>query len=392
MTNSSLALCAITSPRTITTSSIIPTSLLTYNTFNISISLTMQIYDYAYGDYMIIQFNSTANAKQYFLAGSLVNLTANLTINGVYCSFSIVNDFTLNVTFGNSVTLPTIASPTMTILLFNLVNPPTVDNYWLSITTYDQPTSGSKETLTSSPLTLQQRSLTYSIPNVYQLKNNTLTLTLTNTNRPILTKNNANAFTTVKVTSPSGWTCFSFTNNTITNIWNVGIITSNGSATGNSTTLTLTLGTCYVPYFSSTNSFTITETFSSAASTSTVAALQNICGSTCYECSSSLCTSCFNSTYTTVVFFWNNQCLSGCPNGSYNSNNTCVACHSSCMTCTGSLYTNCTSCSQTFTLSSAGYCSSVCGTGKYESGGVCLSCHPNCDSCISSTVCYVCKA
>lgn len=282
MTNSSLALCAITSPRTIVTSSIIPTSLLTYNTFNISISLTMQIYDYAYGDYMIIQFNSTANARQYFLAGSLVNLTANLTINGVFCLFSIVNDFTINVTFGNSVTLPTLTSPTMTILLFNLVNPPVVDNYWLSITTYDQPTSGLKETLTSSPLTLQQRSLTYSIPNVYQLKNNTLTLTLTNSNRPILAKNNANAFTTVRVTPPSGWTCFGFTNNTITTIWNVGIITSNGSATGNSTTLTLTLGTCYVPYFLNTVSFTITETFSSVASTSTAAAMQNICGSTCY--------------------------------------------------------------------------------------------------------------
>lgn len=306
MINSSLALCAVTSPRTIATYSIVPTSLLTYNTVNISISLTMQIYDYAYGDYITIQFNSTANARQYFLAGSLANLTANMTVNGVYCSFSIINDYTINVTLGNSVTLPTLISPTMTILLFNLVNPPAVDNYWLSITTYDQPTGGSKETLTSSPLTLQQRSLTYSIPNVYQLKNNSLTLTLTNSNRPILAKNNANAFTTVKVTQPSGWTCYSFTNSTITTIWNVGILTSNGSATGNSTTLSLSIGTCYVPYFSSTASFTVTETFSSVASTSTSASLQNTCGSTCYECSSSLCTNCFNSTYTLLLFFWKN--------------------------------------------------------------------------------------
>lgn len=273
MTNSSLALCAITSPRTIATSSIIPTSLLTYNTVNISLSLTMQIYDYAYGDYLNIQFNSTGTAKQYFLAGSLLSLAANVTVNGVYCSFSIINDNSLNVTLGNNVSLPTITSPTMTILLINLVNPPAVDNYWFIITTYDQPTGGSKETLTSSSLTLQQRSLTYSIPNVYLLKNNTLTLTLTNSNRPILAKNNANAFTTVKVTQPSGWTCSSFTNSTITTIWNVGILTSNGSATGNSTTLTLSLGTCYVPYFSSTASFTVIETFSSAASTSTSAAL-----------------------------------------------------------------------------------------------------------------------
>lgn len=167
MLSSSLALCAVTSPRTIATYSIIPTNFLTYTAVNISISLTMQIYDYAIGDYLILQFNSTGNARQYFLAGSLVNLTANVTVNGVYCSFSIINDYTMNVSLSNNVTLPSLVSPTMTILLFNLVNPPVVDNYWLSITTYDQPTGGAKETLTSSLLTLQQRSLTYSIPSVY---------------------------------------------------------------------------------------------------------------------------------------------------------------------------------------------------------------------------------
>lgn len=172
----------------------------------------------------------------------------------------------------------------------------------------------------------------------------------------------------------------------------MGILLSNGSATGNSTTLSLSLGSCYVPYFPSIVSFTVTETFSSAASTSTSASLQNTCGSTCHECSSSLCTGCFNSTYTLLFLFWKNQCLGGCPNGTYNSNNTCIACHSSCLTCTGPLYTDCTSCSQNFTLSSSGYCGSVCGAGKYESGGVCLNCHANCDYCLSSTICYACKA
>jgi hypothetical protein len=104
----------------------------------------MQIYDYAWNDYFTIQFNSTNNGKQYFLAGSYLGINPNLTVNGVYCTFSILNDYTLQITLNNNVALPTVSSPTLTINLHNLVNPPEIDSYWFYITTIDLPTGGTK--------------------------------------------------------------------------------------------------------------------------------------------------------------------------------------------------------------------------------------------------------
>ena len=43
----------------------------------------------------------------------------------------------------------------MTIVLYNMVNSPAVDSYWVSVMTYDQPTGGSKESLTSTALIFQ---------------------------------------------------------------------------------------------------------------------------------------------------------------------------------------------------------------------------------------------
>lgn len=115
----------------------------------------MQIYDYEYNDYFIVQFNSSRNSRQYFLTGSFIGITPNLTINGIYCSFSIVNDYTLNITLNNNVALPSVNSPTLTIAFTNLVNPPAIDNYWLVVTTYDGPTGGAKEILATSQLTIK---------------------------------------------------------------------------------------------------------------------------------------------------------------------------------------------------------------------------------------------
>ncbi len=154
MSTSSFSLCSITSGRTITTYTLVPSSQLTYDVISVSLQLTLQIYDYAYNDYFTIQFHSTNNAKQYFLAGSLLSITPNLTVNGAYCTFSIVNDYTLNVTLNKNVTLPSVNSPTLAIALSKLVNSPAIDSYWVSVTTFDGPTGGTKEILTTSQLTI----------------------------------------------------------------------------------------------------------------------------------------------------------------------------------------------------------------------------------------------
>lgn len=137
--------------------------------------------------------------------------------------------------------------------------------------------------------------------------------------------------------------------------------------------------------------FTVSETYNGIQSTTTSPSVTNLCGDGCYSCSGTVCTACFNTTYSTTTFLYNFQCYSTCPDGSYKASTTsCGSCHISCSTCSGPLYTDCKTCGTNYTNSS-GICLSVCGAGKYYSGGVCSSCDPNCQACLSSTSCYICK-
>jgi hypothetical protein len=106
MLNSTVFLCSITAGRTISSYSIIPSSYYTYDILSISLGFTLQIYDYSYNDYLTLQFNSSNLGRQYFLAGPLIGITPNLTVNGVYCSFSIINDYTVKIILNNNVLLP----------------------------------------------------------------------------------------------------------------------------------------------------------------------------------------------------------------------------------------------------------------------------------------------
>lgn len=117
---------------------------------NLTLSFSYQIFDYAYNDSIIIEFKSLGASKQYFLGGSLLGKAVNLTVNNVYCSFSILNDTAIKIILSNNITLPTLNSSACTIIIYNLVNPPMVDTYWVSFTSYDAPTGGMKETFDSS--------------------------------------------------------------------------------------------------------------------------------------------------------------------------------------------------------------------------------------------------
>lgn len=215
---------------------------------------------------------------------------------------------------------------------------------------------------------------------------------VSNPNRAILGKNNSSAVTTITTTLPTAFSCSNFPTSSVSVTWNVGILTSSSYTSGNTTYLTINLGTCFISYFDTTTSFTLSETFNTQQSTSTAITANNKCGS-CYQCSNtnSTCSACFNSTYSTLIYYYSSSCYSACPTNTFASDSTCIDCHSSCQTCVGPLFSNCTSCSSAYTLSD-GYCSSVCGSGKYQSNGSCLSCHPNCQSCLSYSLCYVCKS
>ena len=243
---------------------------------------------------------------------------------------------------------------------------------------------------------MTQNVLSYSVSNLQLLANNTLTLSLANPYRNLTNANSSVSSTSLKVTLPTQLNCTAATNNTLTVSWNTGVLTSLATASGNTTNLAVYLGTCYVTYFTGTINYLLTETYSNITSTSTSLPVVNTCGDGCYQCSGTVCTACFNTTWANLSLLYGGSCYKTCPAGTFQSSSgACTACHPSCASCNGSAYTNCTACAPAFvntTANTTSYCLSVCGAGKYLSGSVCLSCDLQCTACLSSAVCYLCKS
>jgi len=75
--------------------------------------------------------------------------------------------------------------------------------------------------------------------NIYQnlLKSNTIIVNIANSKRNLLTKNTSNPSSTVKLVLPTQLSCSNAVGNNLTVIWFAGVLTNNGSASGNTTNL-----------------------------------------------------------------------------------------------------------------------------------------------------------
>ena len=82
---------------------------------------------------------------------------------------------------------------------------------------------------------------------------------------------------------------------------------------------------------------------------STTVVFSNNCTLPCRTClpnGTNTCLTCYGLTISNYTLLYNTQCLSQCPNSTYQINSTCITCDISCLTCSfGS--TNCTSCNVT---------------------------------------------
>eukprot|EP00826_Nyctotherus_ovalis_P037999 TRINITY_DN3520_c0_g1_i10.p1 TRINITY_DN3520_c0_g1~~TRINITY_DN3520_c0_g1_i10.p1 ORF type:complete len:539 (+),score=102.67 TRINITY_DN3520_c0_g1_i10:155-1771(+) len=106
------------------------------------------------------------------------------------------------------------------------------------------------------------------------------------------------------------------------------------------------------------------------------------CHTACEECDGpgiSGCTDCLP-----PLFFWNGECVSQCPPGSYSENNTCTRCNASCDSCEED---RCLKCKKGFYLENR-KCVTRCSEDKYldVSTGVCESCPGPCLSCFGPSV------
>jgi hypothetical protein len=213
--------------------------------------MTMGLYDYTAGDYLVLNFKSNDTASQYLLAGSYLGLTYSATINGVAVGLSTVNSTAVKLLLTAS-TLPTAVNSILKVALINVVNPPFASQLWLDVNTREQASNGLKETLRSANLTVTVSSLTASSLSAYLLANNSLTLTLSNPYRNLLNSNGSIPQSTLSLVLPAQLTCPSLSNGSLSLNWYAGVTTSGSNYNGNTTQLVINLGTCYAFYFANT--------------------------------------------------------------------------------------------------------------------------------------------
>lgn len=118
------SLCAVTTPLPIITSSLATTTLLTYAVNQIILDVSLQFYDYAAGDYLLVNFKSSGNGADYLLGGSFIGVTFGVSVNGIAATVTAVNDTGLKVVLSGSM-LPTYVRSLLTIVFSNITNPPT---------------------------------------------------------------------------------------------------------------------------------------------------------------------------------------------------------------------------------------------------------------------------
>ena len=137
-----LPLCSTTTSLTVSASSLTVTPLTTYSTASLRLEMSMGMFDYVVGDYLIVNFRANNSGNQYPLAGSYLGITATATINGSTVSTSAVNSTALKVTLGSF--LPSSASPVLAVVLSNLVNPAIQSQLYLTVSSHHNLTAGTK--------------------------------------------------------------------------------------------------------------------------------------------------------------------------------------------------------------------------------------------------------
>jgi hypothetical protein len=117
------SLCAVVTPLQIVTSSLTTATLLTYSVNKIGLDMSVQFFDYAAGDYLIVNFRSGGNGSSYLLAGSYIGVSFSVSVNGVAASVAVVNETALKIVLTGSM-LPTSVNTLLKIVFSNIVNPP----------------------------------------------------------------------------------------------------------------------------------------------------------------------------------------------------------------------------------------------------------------------------
>ena len=131
-------------PATISSYSQLHSVDTTYSTNLLTIQTQMTMTDYVASDYLTISFAASDNNYLFPLSSTLLGLTPSATVSGVAATTVLNNSTQLRITIPTGATLPSQSDSTLSIVISNIVNPPMVSSYWLTLLTYSHLTSASK--------------------------------------------------------------------------------------------------------------------------------------------------------------------------------------------------------------------------------------------------------
>lgn len=98
----------------------------------------------------------------------------------------------------------------------------------------------------------------------------------------------------------------------------------------------------------------------------------------CASCPGDICAACLS-----PYVLQGNQCIGGCPDGTYNAGGMCMTCNIACLTCNGSSAANCIVCTSGYNMIN-GECISGCPAGTVSLNDTC-TCSGDCATCVNST-------
>lgn len=126
--------------------------------------------------------------------------------------------------------------------------------------------------------------------------------------------------------------------------YSVSKVMDNPSCSNCSSSRQLIVGT--VVYFTTANITLVGSVGSVVYATGTVA-IDYPCTAGCHICTTSTCVQCFDSAYSSLIYFYKGSCLGTCPLATYTSATSCVDCQQNCYNCNAS---GCNICSSGFFL------------------------------------------
>lgn len=147
MQSPAVSLCPITSGHPIADYTIRYSAVTTYSTTTLALTATLSIFDYSSVDYLVLDFLYNGNPNVYAIKANANPQPVEASLNGITCTYMVVNSSRLLIHFNNQISFPSAIFPALAILVKNINQPVAVGVTSVNLCTYSGVSQSSKEVL-----------------------------------------------------------------------------------------------------------------------------------------------------------------------------------------------------------------------------------------------------